>query len=97
MLFLSIRCGKTALHLAMDEEHIEADLCKLLNRSDLDVNVQNEEGNSPLHVLASQSDDGFQGNETFVLHCVICMLLGRRDLPNWRGQPTIVCGGGGAM
>ena len=81
----------------MDEEHIEADLCKLLNRSDLDVNVQNEEGNSPLHVLASQSDDGFQGNETFVLHCVICMLLGRRDLPNWRGQPTIVCGGGGAM
>jgi len=55
----------------MDEEYIDADLCKLLlNRSDLDVNVQNKEGNSPLHLLASQSDDDPRGNETFVPHCV---------------------------
>ena len=71
----------------MDEEHIEADLCKLLNRSDLDVNVQNEEGNSPLHVLASQSDDGFQGNETFVLQALSGDSALRVDL--------LLCGGGG--
>ena len=90
------RCGDTALHLVMYEEYMDIKLCQLLlKRCDLDVNVQNKEGNTPLHILTSQGDDHLEGKETFVPHCVMCMLLCRRglvpDLRNKDGDTPLHC------
>ena len=80
----------------MYEEYMDIKLCQLLlKRCDLDINVQNKEGNTPLHILTSQGDDHLEGNETLLPHCVMCMFLWRRelvpDLRNKDGDTPLHC------
>ncbi len=71
--------GQLPLHIACNSEHVNLDTIRLISsHHELDVNKQDKEGNTPLHLICYEVDKYYRNVFQSLLECFKCMIEERK-------------------